>query len=87
VARANAPLGPFTKADAPILVTHGDWAGPGHGSVVRGPRGEWMHVYHAWRSGHVGDAPGRLVLVDRVTFDRGWPRMQAAPGSRSQPLP
>ncbi|MCC7538412.1 MAG: family 43 glycosylhydrolase, partial [Deltaproteobacteria bacterium] len=55
VARASSPLGPFEKAAAPILVSNSTFAGPGHGSVVRGPRGDWVHVYHAWLAGRVGD--------------------------------
>lgn len=87
VARASSPTGPFTKHGAPILVTRGAWAGPGHGSVVRGPRGEWVHVYHAWHAGQVGQAPGRVLLVDRVVFSGGWPTMLAAPSTGSQPPP
>jgi beta-xylosidase len=87
VARSSSPTGPFTKAAAPILVTKGAWAGPGHGSIVRGPSGDWVHVYHAWVAGSVGQAPGRQVLVDRITFNGGWPQMLAAPSSRSQPMP
>ena len=87
VARASSPLGPFTKRPEPILVTGGAWAGPGHGAIVQGPSGDWVHVYHAWRAGRVDAAPGRLVLVDRIDFLDGWPRMIAAPSARSQPLP
>lgn len=87
VARASSPTGPFTKANAPILVSKGAWAGPGHGSVVLGPSGDWVHVFHSWEAAHVGNAPGRLVLVDRIQWADGWPLMRAAPSSRSQPLP
>ena len=87
VARAASPLGPFTKASAPILISKGDWAGPGHGSVIVGPSGDWVHVYHAWRAGSVGGPPGRLALVDRIQWDNGWPLMRGAPSSRSQPMP
>lgn len=87
VARADSPLGPFTKASGPILTSKGDWAGPGHGSVLRGPSGDWVHVYHAWVAGSVGEAPGRLVLVDRIQWKNGWPFMRGAPSSRSQPMP
>ncbi|HEY3448545.1 MAG TPA: glycoside hydrolase family 43 protein [Myxococcales bacterium] len=87
VARATSPTGPFTKAGNPILVTRGAWAGPGHGSVLPGPSGDWMHVYHAWMAGKVGQSPGRLVLADRVTFENGWPVMHAAPSTGSQPMP
>jgi beta-xylosidase len=87
VARATSPTGPFTKRATPILVTRGAWAGPGHGSVVVGPSGDWVHVFHAWQAGNVGQAPGRLVLVDRVTFENDWPVMYAGPSTGTQPLP
>lgn len=87
VARASSPLGPFTKAQAPILTSKGAWSGPGHGSVLLGPAGDFVHVYHAWVAGSVGQAPGRLVLVDRLQWEGDWPLMRGAPSSRSQPLP
>lgn len=87
VARSSSPTGPFTKADAPILTSNGAWGGPGHGSIVRGPRGDWIHVYHAWVGGSVGGPPGRLVLVDRIGWADGWPTMRAAPTALSQPTP
>jgi arabinan endo-1,5-alpha-L-arabinosidase len=87
VARAASPLGPFTKATVPILTTAGAWAGPGHGSVLDTPDGETVFVYHAWRSGQVGGAPGRLGLVDRVVWSAGWPSLPGAPSSSSLPLP
>lgn len=87
VARASSPLGPFTKADEPLLTSNSSFAGPGHGSVVRGPDGEWVQVYHAWLAGHAGSSPGRLVLVDRLSWSGGWPHMFSMPSPRSQPLP
>ncbi|MEZ4252240.1 MAG: family 43 glycosylhydrolase, partial [Polyangiales bacterium] len=87
VARATSPTGPFTKAGDPILVTNGAWGGPGHGSIVTGPRGETVHVYHAWQRDRIGMSPGRQVLVDRVTWRDGWPAMLGAPSRRSQPMP
>jgi arabinan endo-1,5-alpha-L-arabinosidase len=88
VARADAPLGPFIKAAAPIVVTGGDWVGPGHCSVVDKPgAGDWM-VYHAWRAGHVnGPGDGRLTLVDAIDWSSGWPTLVGAPSSRSRALP
>jgi GH43 family beta-xylosidase len=87
VARSTSPLGPFGKQGAPILASKGAWAGPGHGSVLIGPSGDWVHVYHAWVAGKVGQSPGRLALVDRVQWESDWPLMRGAPSSRSQPLP
>lgn len=87
VARASSPLGPFTKSGSPILTSKGAWGGPGHGSILRGPSGDWVHVYHSWVAGKVGQSPGRLVLVDRIQWQNNWPVMRSAPSSRSQPLP
>lgn len=87
VARASSPLGPYTKSGAPILVSKGAWAGPGHGSVLLGPSGDWVQLYHAWVAGKVGQPPGRVALVDRLQWENGWPHMRGAPSSRSQPLP
>lgn len=87
VAKASSPLGPFTKKGAPILSSKGGWAGPGHGAVLKGPSGDWVHVYHSWVAGKVQQAPGRIVLVDRVQWSGGWPSMLGAPSSRSQPMP
>lgn len=88
VARASSPLGPYTKAGGPIVTSSGPWAGPGHGSVVAEPGGTTYFVYHAWEAGHVGNAPGRLVLVDRVDWDgNGWPFVPAGPSARSLPRP
>jgi beta-xylosidase len=88
VARSTSPTGPFTKYSGnPILVTKGAWAGPGHGSVLKGPKGDWVHVFHSWVAGKINQAPGRQVLLERVTFENGWPVMHAAPSSRSQPKP
>jgi beta-xylosidase len=88
VARASSPLGPFTKAAAPIVVTGGDWVGPGHCSVVDGPGGDSYMIYHAWRAGHVnGPGDQRLTLTDQVVWSGGWPAVPGAPSSASRPLP
>ena len=87
VARASSPMGPFVKASQPILRTTGGWAGPGHGSVLKTAKGETWHVYHSWRAGQVGGGNGRVVLLDRVFWEGGWPTMLAAPSGRSLPPP
>ena len=86
VARASSPLGPFTKQTAPIVVTGGDWAGPGHCSVVDGAQDDYV-VYHAWEAAHVNASPGRLVLVDQIVWRNGWPTVPGAPSSATRPLP
>ena len=87
VARASSPMGPFTKAQGPILSSAGAWAGPGHCSVIDLPDGETEMVYHAWQAGSVGAAPGRLDLVDRIVWSGDWPTVPEAPSSRSTPMP
>jgi arabinan endo-1,5-alpha-L-arabinosidase len=89
VARASSPLGPFTKAAAPIVVTNGTWVGPGHCSVVDTPSGDAYMIYHAWAQGHVnGPGDGRLLLVDRRLWDAGgWPTLPVAPSTVSLPMP
>jgi beta-xylosidase len=88
VASAASPLGPFTKVAAPILVTGGEWVGPGHCSVLDLPDGETVMIYHAWRTGQVNGAGDvRYPLVDRMSWSGGVPSVPAAPSSRSVPLP
>lgn len=87
VARSTSASGGFTKAQTPILTSSGDWAGPGHGSVVRSPRGEWIQIFHAWPAAHIGqNPPGRQVFVARIGWDSEWPTMHAALSSHSQPV-
>ena len=87
VARSSSPLGPFQKRAGTLLSSSGAWAGPGHGAVVQAPAGGDVYVYHAWEAAHVGEAPGRLTLVDRLRWVDGWPEMVGSPSSRSQPPP
>lgn len=88
VARSTSLAGPFTKALEPILVSSGPWAGPGHGSALRAPTGDWLFVFHAWAADRIGQSPpGRQVLLTRIGWNEGWPTMLGAPSSLSQPTP
>jgi GH43 family beta-xylosidase len=88
VARAQSPLGPYTKTGAPILKTNASWIGPGHCSVVDTPEGDSYMVYHAWAPGHVnGPGDSRRLLVDAVTWDGGFAAVPEAPSIGSRPLP
>jgi arabinan endo-1,5-alpha-L-arabinosidase len=88
VARASAPLGPYQKLGAPLLVTNAAWIGPGHCSVVDTPAGDTVIVYHAWAPGHV-NGPGdvREMLIDEVVWSNGWPSVPEAPSVGSRPMP
>lgn len=86
VARSMSATEGFIKLDSPILPSSGDWAGPGHGSVVRTPKGAWAHVFHAWRADAVGkNPPGRQVLLAPIAWGNGWPTMWSALSALSRP--
>ena len=90
VARASVITGPYTKHGAPILADNETWIWPGHGSVVHVGAFDY-HVYHAWQNGGNGQpvpGTGRLVLVDRVFWENGWPRINdGTPSHTPQPRP
>jgi beta-xylosidase len=91
VARARALGGPWEKKGAPVLTNNAAWVGPGHGSVVPVGDRDWF-VYHAWQNAGNGTAvtaKGRMVLVDPIVYEGGWPKigngspstaLQLAPG-------
>lgn len=87
VARSRSVTGPYAKAAGPILTSNHAFAGPGHGSVIRTPAGEWWHLYHAWHADRIDASPGRVLLADRVDWREGWPHMDARPTAGSQPPP
>jgi beta-xylosidase len=73
-ARGPTPFGPFTKAPGPILESSARWRGPGHGCVARVRGADWF-LYHAWASGSVGAPHPRLLLLGRIRWRGGWPRI------------
>ena len=88
VARSVGPLGPYEKLGTPILGNNERWVGPGHGSVVQ-VQGLDHFVYHGWINAGNGTndgTKGRQVLVDRIVWDNGWPRIHDGSPSRSQQL-
>lgn len=72
VARADSALGPFEERPEPILEASGAWLAPGHNSIATDDAGtDWL-LYHAIRA-----APARLMLLDRIEYRDGWPRVAA----------
>lgn len=65
---ATSPLGPYSYAsNNPLLrKTEGLVTGTAHGSIVKGPDGEWYQFYTIVLSNPPG---GRRIGMDKVTFD------------------
>ncbi len=88
VASASSPLGPFTKASAPILTSNAAWGGPGHCSIVDTPAGDTYIVNHAWQAGQESAAGAfRMTLTDALTWGPTWPSIPLAPSSTTRPMP
>jgi beta-xylosidase len=88
-ARADKPLGPWTKAtENPLLSNRSDRgvAGLGQGSVFRSLEGgERFMVYSAWAD-PVNLAAGRTVSIDRLVLENR--KLSVLGPTRSpQPLP
>jgi arabinan endo-1,5-alpha-L-arabinosidase len=75
VSRGRSPVGPFVKQDETVLRRDENWLGPGHGCVVRGPDRRDYYIYHAWQRGRVGGKNPRMLLMDRIHWENGWPRI------------
>ncbi|HYE64414.1 MAG TPA: family 43 glycosylhydrolase [Pyrinomonadaceae bacterium] len=89
VARARRLLGPWEKNPAnPILKGNETWKCPGHGTIVRDPRGRHFLLYHAY---HPKDSVyvGRQALLDEVLWGAdGWPTINGGRGpSKTAPSP
>lgn len=85
VARATSALGPFEIFPAPIVAASAAWRAPGHNSVALDARGgEWL-LYHAMAR---GESSARWMLLDRITYRDGWPRIEGdQPSAQARPAP
>lgn len=80
VARAKKLLGPWEKNSAnPILGPNDTWKCPGHGSVVRDPRGRDFLLYHAYHNGTFIYV-GRQGLLDPIDWTGDWPTINGGKG-------
>lgn len=101
VARADSPTGPFTTLgdargtnQSTILTGNDTWKAPGHNSVVRDADStDWM-VYHAINRDQPTRPTGtgvrwdrRVMLIDRIVYESGWPRIENASPSDDAPVP
>jgi arabinan endo-1,5-alpha-L-arabinosidase len=100
-ARARHPLGPFERygdahgiASSAIIEANATWLGPGHNSVIADAGGGHWIAYHA-----VDPRPGRrhrpggrevrrVMLLDELAYDDGWPRVgDGTPSTVPRPAP
>jgi len=97
VARADAPTGPFEpRGDAEgtswstVLTANDTWRAPGHNSVVRDADGtDWMiyHAIHRERPTQLNGWDRRVMLMDSLRCDGGWPRVAGSEPSSDSPVP
>jgi arabinan endo-1,5-alpha-L-arabinosidase len=101
VARAEHPLGPYEKPaevrgewGANVVLHYSDrWVGPGHNAVVTDAAGtDWL-VYHAIDPANPDqpavEARKRPMLIDRIEWKDGWPRVardEPSAGVQSAPV-
>jgi GH43 family beta-xylosidase len=70
-ATATSPLGPWTKANKPVLWHTPTVSGPGHNCVIDSPDGkETFCVYHEHKNVNAPSGD-RELAIDRMEFDHG----------------
>lgn len=93
VARSSTAFGPFEHFPGPggnsvILRESAQWRAPGHNSVIADAQGnDWM-LYHAYSAADGDRADRRVMLLDRIVYRDGWPRVsgdEPSAGRRSAP--
>lgn len=93
VARAEQPTGPFRtmaevtgSGNSVILERNERWNAPGHNSIITDEAGnDWM-LYHAIDT--ESDASGRVMLLDKVSYESGWPQLEkGTPSIGKTPAP
>jgi arabinan endo-1,5-alpha-L-arabinosidase len=89
VARSRSATGPFqTLAEATgrpnsaILVRNDQWLAPGHNSIITDAAGTDWIAYHAINTqktaaGNQAGSGGRVMLIDQLEYQDGWPRVAA----------
>ena len=94
IARSRSATGPFEIApDKVILEMRDIWVAPGHNSVAEDKAGKHWMVYHAVDSRRPRSKPDadintrRVMLIDRIEWRDGWPRLIASPSTGPRPAP
>lgn len=98
VGRADSLTGPYVnRASEPLLDGPGttvlegneEFAGPGHCSVTQDDAGtDWL-LYHAYERSEpwVGPVPRRVLMLDRLSWEDGWPAVGDGSPSGSAQAP
>lgn len=99
VMRSRSATGPFTHQAPPggatMLIERTErWIGPGHNSVAEDAAGDHWTLYHAVDARRTRTKPGdevntrRVMLVDRLVWQDGWPRLASgAPSEAPEKAP
>ena len=94
IARSRRATGPFAIApDKVILEMNAKWNAPGHNSVATDAAGQDWMLYHAVDVARPRTRPTddvntrRILLIDRIEWVDGWPRVIGAPSSGPRPAP
>ncbi|AMJ68176.1 glycoside hydrolase [Hymenobacter sp. PAMC 26628] len=104
VARSRSATGPFETRqhatgapNSAILVRNARWLAPGHNSVVTDAAGHDWITYHAIGTGRKTfdavnaeqEGTRRVMLLDRLDYVDGWPRVvpDGTPSTGPQPAP
>lgn len=101
-ARSKSAFGPFEKLadaenrpDSAILAANATWNAPGHHGFFTDDAGQDWLIYHAIDRANptIGGpkkdtASRRPLLIDRLIYENGWPRMEPdAPSRAPKPAP
>lgn len=68
---ADHPLGPYRKAEAPLLQSTSEWLAPGHPSVTKDANGRATMFLHGFEPGRVGYKAFRALLSAPLSLEDG----------------
>ncbi|HKI46092.1 MAG TPA: glycoside hydrolase family 43 protein [Balneolales bacterium] len=93
VARSRHVLGPYKRfkgvngsGNGVILEKNSHWDAPGHNAIIRDEKGQYWILYHAVSTSKRN--LGRVLMLDRIKFEKGWPRVEGdGPSYTAQPAP
>ena len=95
VARSENPEGPFVRISearannsSTILEKDENWLAPGHNSIITDDKGQDWIVYHAIGRTASMKSKGRILLIDPLFYQNGWPFVENnVPSSKPLTVP